>query len=83
VGDKENHKSSDKSQRLPALFAVKHKVGNADGKRVIKDEPGGLKADLVLGAIAAVLLLIPLETHMYLHIRTYRITVTSSPVNPR
>jgi hypothetical protein len=59
----ENRTESYGPNSYPAFFVIGRIVTLRKGKRVVEDENGSFKADIVLAEILPVLVFIPLETH--------------------
>src|SRR5206468_7426778 len=67
VSHHENHYSIHEAQSPPTLFALAW-IGFAHMQRVLKDKPRSLKADLVLGNVAAALLRVPADPHRFMYV---------------
>jgi hypothetical protein len=64
VGDDQNYRISDETERLPTRLAGDDSVLHGQLQRIVEHQSGGLETDPVLGAVESVLVLIPFESHI-------------------
>ena len=63
MNDQQNRTRPYGSNRYPAFLVVKGAVALCNGVRIVENENGSFKANIVLAKILAVLVLIPYESH--------------------
>ncbi len=84
VNDGRRVYSLEQAECVPTLLVLDNTVEEAEQIRIVENRQSGLKADLVFEAVAAILILIPLESQLAtLRVRSYIIVWTMEHARTR